>query len=80
MNYLSKNTLADLKKGEKALIIGFKNQELALNLLEMGFLPQTEIIFEYQAPLGCPIGVKIGNSYVAIRKKDAKNIEIEKLS
>jgi ferrous iron transport protein A len=52
-------TIADLQKGEQAVISGFTDSTLSLRFLEMGCLPGTAITLSFIAPLGDPLGVKM---------------------
>ncbi len=72
-------TLAQLKPGEYAIISGF-NSELKSKgrLVEMGFLPETEIRFIKQAPFNGAVELKIRDYYVSIRPEDSQNILVEK--
>ncbi len=70
-------TVADLKKGETAVIKGFRNASLSLRLLEMGCLPGSEITLDFLAPLGCPVGVRVLGYKLSMRKSEADSILIE---
>jgi ferrous iron transport protein A len=68
-------TVADLKEGESGKIVSFLDSKLALKLLEMGFLPGTEIKLDHKAPLGCPYCLTIGDNYqLSLRKSEAVTI------
>ena len=70
--------LAELKRGESAKIIKIgKIGELKSRLSAMGVITGTEIKLERKAPLGDPQEYIIRGTAIAIRKEDAKNIEIE---
>ena len=45
-------------------------------LLDMGFVPDTEVEVLRVATLGDPMEVKVGNSYVTLRKCEAEQIEV----
>jgi len=70
-------TLADLKIGQKALIIDFNIDNIPLKLLEMGCLPGNVVELLQIAPLGDPIYINVNDSHVAIRKETASEINIE---
>lgn len=72
------STLAQLRKGEKAIIDSFTDKEISLKLLEMGCLPGEEVFIEHIAPLGCPIAVKVNGSTLGIRKAEASAVIIRK--
>ena len=46
-------------------------------LLDLGFVPQTEIDVIRRAPLGDPIECRVANYKVALRKSEADLIEVE---
>ena len=70
-------SVADLRKGEKSIIRSFTDLALSLRLLEMGCLPGSEIILDFIAPLGDPIGVKLQSSCLSMRKAEAATILID---
>ena len=72
--------LCDLKNGEKAKIIKIgKIGELKKRLVDMGITAGEIIKLERNAPLGDPHEYIIKSTGIAIRKEDAKNIEVEKI-
>jgi len=70
-------TVADLKKGDKAIIKDVSNSNIPIKLLEMGCLPGNEIEIIQLAPFLGPIYININGSHLAIRKETAKLILIE---
>ncbi|RRJ94050.1 FeoA family protein [Flavobacterium macacae] len=73
-------TLAELKIGQKALIIDLNSDSIPLKLLEMGCLPGNTIEILQVAPLGDPIYINVNDSFVAIRKETAQEISVEILN
>jgi len=74
---VSKNkTVADMKAGETALIVGFSDDQIAIKLLEMGFLPGTSIRFNFTAPLGDPVCVSVSGYDLSLRIDEASVISI----
>lgn len=71
-----KTTLAELKKGQKAIITDFNVDAIPLKLLEMGCLPGNEVQLLQIAPLGDPIYINVNDSHVAIRKETAAEIDV----
>ena len=72
--------LCDLKNGEKAKIVKIgKIGELKKRLVDMGITACEIIKLERNAPLGDPQEYIIKSTGIAIRKEDAKNIEVEKI-
>ncbi|MCU0450410.1 MAG: ferrous iron transport protein A [Bernardetiaceae bacterium] len=68
-----------LPPGQKARIIGFVDEELALRLLEMGCVPGSEIALVRTAPLGCPLYLQLGRNYLSMRRAEAAALELESL-
>jgi ferrous iron transport protein A len=73
-------TIADLKKGEKAVITDMSSNFIPLKLFEMGCLPGNEVQLVQNTPFRDPLYLNINDSYLAIRQDTAKQIEIEILS
>jgi len=70
-------TLADLKKGEKAIIKDVSASNIPIKLLEMGCLPGNKIEIIQLAPFLGPIYININGTHLAIRKETAQLILIE---
>ena len=70
-------TIADLKKGQRAVIKEFEANVVPLKLLEMGCLPGNEVALVQMAPFQDPLYLTINGSHLAIRKETAAQIEIE---
>lgn len=69
-------TVASMKPGEKAVILGFSDEQLSVKLLEMGFLPGTVIRFNYSAPFGDPVCVNISGYDLSLRLDEAATISV----
>lgn len=69
-------TLAQLQRGQKAIIENFNIDEIPLKLLEMGCLPGNKVELLQVAPLGDPLYINVNDSHVAIRLETAKEITI----
>jgi ferrous iron transport protein A len=72
-----RTTIANLKKGEKAIIKDFDVDIIPLKLLEMGCLPGNTVELLQIAPLGDPLYLDINGSHLAIRMETAREIEID---
>ena len=72
-------TIAELKRGQKAVIKAIATDMIPLKLLEMGCLPGNEVELLQTAPFECPMYLNINGSHLAIRKETAAQIEIEML-
>lgn len=74
------DTLAELKRGEKAIIIDVSSIHIPLKLLEMGCLPGNPVQLVQLAPFQDPMYLNINGSHLAIRKETASHIIIEKVT
>ena len=72
------HTLADLQRGESAVITRFLSKDTRfLRFREMGLLPGTNVKFVRRAPLGDPIEFNVRGCLLSIRREEAEQIEIE---
>lgn len=71
-------TLDLLKENETGTILNICDEQLAVQLLAMGFILGEQVKLERIAPFHDPIIVSSGCNYLSIRKSEAKLIEIEK--
>ena len=72
--------LTELKPKEKAIITKIKGPSwLKTSLNKMGVEEGMIIQLMLYAPFSSPVQLKIKNYYVALRKKDAKFLEVEKI-
>jgi ferrous iron transport protein A len=72
-----RTTIANLKKGDKAIIKDFDVEAIPLKLLEMGCLPGNQVELLQIAPFGDPLFLDINGSHLAIRIETAREIEVE---
>ena len=75
--------LSNLRSGEKAVIAGISQEckgEIRRRLLDLGFVPGTEISIDLTSPMGDPVSYSVRNTNIAIRNEQAKLILIEKLN
>ncbi len=70
-------TVADLKKGERGIILDSSSEDIPLKLLEMGCLPGNEVKLLQMAPFADPLYLNINGSHLAIRKETAALIFID---
>ena len=70
-------TIANLKKGDKAIIKEFDVEAIPLKLLEMGCLPGNTVELLQIAPFGDPLYLNINGAHLAIRMETAREIEVE---
>ncbi len=73
-------TAADLKVGEKGIILDASSKYIPLKLIEMGCLPGNEIELIQLAPFSDPMYLNISGCHLAIRRETAVHIYIEKIS
>ncbi|PIE64395.1 MAG: ferrous iron transport protein A [Desulfobacterales bacterium] len=70
--------LHNLKSGQKARIRCHHAQgAVRQRLLDLGFVPESEINVIRRAPLGDPIQCKVANYCVTLRATEAQHIEVE---
>ena len=74
-----KFTIADLEKGEKAIIKDFISKDIPLKLIEMGCIEGNSVELVQRAPLKDPLYLNINGTYLAIGKEIASQIIVEKL-
>jgi|TARA_B100001059_G_scaffold117529_1_gene117791 ferrous iron transport protein A len=72
-------TIADLKKGERGVIIDSSSKDIPLKLLEMGCLPGNEVKLLQLAPFSDPLYLNVNDSFLAIRKDTAALILINRI-
>jgi len=70
-------SLAQLKKGQKAIILSFMDEALSSKLIEMGCLPGEEVVLSRTAPLGCPFAINISGYELSLRKEEAASVLIK---
>jgi len=70
--------LGDCKPGQRAKIrCHHAKGAIRQRLLDLGFVPGTEIDMVRSAPLGDPIQCKVSGYNVTLRKSEAELIELE---
>lgn len=77
----SNNNLSELKLGEVATICGIDkdcDNNIRERLLDLGFVKGADVCVQNISPLGDPIAYNIHETLIAIRKEDARYIEIIK--
>jgi ferrous iron transport protein A len=71
--------LAQVKTGTKVKIKSFESDEIILKLMEMGCLPEEEIIVWKKAPFGDPIYIMVSGYSLSLRLDEAEKINVELL-
>ena len=71
-------TLDTLISGESATVrnISCTNRELRHKLLSMGIVEGTQVSVTGVAPFGCPISIRLFGCNLALRRSEAKHIEV----
>jgi ferrous iron transport protein A len=72
------SSLSALKIGEAAYIKDCQDKNYACKLLTLGLLPKTQVSIVRRAPIGGALYVKLNGHQIAIRKKEADAIIVEK--
>ena len=67
-------TLAELKKGQTAIIDSFSDLAISAKLMEMGCVPGELVTLEKFAPMGDPIAVKVSGYLLSLRKAEASTV------
>ena len=71
-------TLAQLNKGEKAVVEDLDTDLVPLKLIEMGCLPGNQIELLQLAPFKDPLFLNVNGAQVAIRKETAEHILVKR--
>ncbi len=71
--------LSDIKTGTKVKIKSFESDDIILKLMEMGCLPEEEILVWKKAPLGDPIYVLVAGYSLSLRIDEAAQIIVEEI-
>ena len=69
-------TLAELKRGQTAIIKEVTTEAVPLKLIEMGCLPGNTVELIQLAPFKDPMYLNINGSHLAIRRETAFHISI----
>ena len=77
-NIALKHTLDQLRPGQTAIVTALKvTGPNRRRMMDLGILPGTTIVVEFRSPLGDPIAYRVRGAVVALRGKQARDIEIE---
>ena len=70
-------TIDDLTIGESGVISQVGGEgALRLRFLDMGLIPGTTVILQKIAPMGDPIQIQVRGYELAIRREDARKIDL----
>ena len=72
-------TLAEVQPNGRCRIIGAaeEHKDFQSRLYALGLHPGAEISVMHIAPLGDPLQVKVGNTLLSIRKREAQMVTVE---
>ena len=72
-------TLDQVNPGQRCLVLEIDQDaaEIRSRLYDLGIIPGSALEVLRVAPLGDPLQVKVGVSYVSIRRQEASSIKVE---
>ncbi len=71
-------TLAELKPGQRARIVGFRDLgSVGQRILQLGLLPEEEVELIRRAPAGDPLEVRVLGYSLSLRRQEAGLVEVE---
>ena len=70
-------TLANLKKGESAIISEIEESPIIHKLMDMGCIPGERVTLKYKAPLGDPLCIQIAGYELILRTEEARSIRVQ---
>ena len=73
-------TLKDTNAGMTVRIESIRESKLKNRLMTMGLIPGTRVEVLRSAPMGDPIAIRLRSYNLAMRKDDAEQIEVSKIS
>ena len=73
---MNQRSVADLKKGESAVISSFSSNDMAAKLHTLGLKPNEIVEMVRLSPLGQSLYLKINGQFIALRKEEANSIII----
>ena len=77
MSETKKETLADLKPGESAVVATVGGADaLHRRLLDMGLTPGVRVLLQKTAPMGDPLEIHLRGYALTLRLSDARSIGI----
>lgn len=69
-------TLDSLNVHQRASVSSFSDEIVEEKMMEMGCLPGVILTIERFAPFGDPMMIKIEGASIALRKEEAKHIQV----
>jgi ferrous iron transport protein A len=78
---LTVTTLDQLRPGQKARVLALLGDAaLVQRLMELGVIEEEELEVVGFAPLGDPMEIRLGNSRLSLRRREAAGIEVHPLN
>ncbi|MDG2141840.1 MAG: FeoA family protein [Gammaproteobacteria bacterium] len=76
---MNQNLLSQANSGDRCIVVEIASEpaELRSRLYALGVIPGSLLEILRFAPLGDPIQVKVGGSFISIRKAEAKIIQVK---
>ncbi|MCH7815291.1 MAG: ferrous iron transport protein A [Proteobacteria bacterium] len=76
---MSRTALSDAASGDHCIVVEIASEpaELKSRLYALGIIPGSALQILRFAPLGDPMQVKVGGSFVSIRKSEADIISVD---
>lgn len=71
-------SLADCKLGDEVILTKIATHQLSIQLFSMGCLIGEKVVLERIAPFGDPIVIRVEDSFISLRKADAKQMQVIK--
>lgn len=71
--------LSDLVPGETAFIYKVSNGDMCARLCELGFVSGTQVECVAAAPLGGPCAYLVRGSLIALRREDARRVDVQRM-
>lgn len=75
-------TLADLRRGERATVVGYGDEvpaSTARRFFDLGIVPGIEVTMVRRAPLRDPVVFRIGDCELALRGVQSRCIHVERI-
>ena len=73
-------TLSELKFGHRATVtaVNHSSASLVSRIMALGLVPGEEVDVLHRAPLGDPLQIRAGSTYISVRRADSAFISIAK--
>ncbi|MCK6578979.1 MAG: ferrous iron transport protein A [Anaerolineae bacterium] len=75
---MTRHTLDQLEIGNTAVVRRLNaGGAIRDRLMDMGLLPGTPVLAEFRSPLGDPVAYRIRGALIALRRSQAREVEID---